>query len=100
MQVGLDAPSVGEGAAISEAIDEIEHVATRDAADQASIPLRFHVAIDDALHLVMRPVVHLVSLEPFVRRGREPIRRDRLPARWILALAHGLARVLPCGAGV
>ena len=46
MQVGLDAPGVGEGAAISDAIDEIEHVATRDAADQASIPLRFHVAID------------------------------------------------------
>jgi hypothetical protein len=47
--VGVNAPGVGDSAAIGDAVDQVAHVMPGDAGEQPVLPFRFHVALDDAL---------------------------------------------------
>ena len=65
MQMGVAAPRERDGASVSDGVSELKDLVPADLDDALLPPEGHRLLLEDALDLVVRAVVGLVTLEPF-----------------------------------
>jgi hypothetical protein len=92
----VDAAGHDDGAAVRNAIDQVEDVAPADLGDLAVPPVIENLALDGALCDVMGSVPSLISAQPFLGDAGEVRCARGRSASWIAAGVYEVAILDPC----